>query len=182
MMQHSQIYTKTGDSGTTSLYGGKRFSKINLRIETVGSLDELNAALGEAASIIEDRAVVEILQAVQNLLFTVGSEVADVEGKTTNKKVASRHTNNLEQLIDHFDAQLAKLTTFILPGGSRVGAGLHFARAVCRRTERAVVKLSETEKINPEIQRFLNRLGDFLFVLARYVNKLAKQPEVTWTK
>lgn len=186
MPEQSSIYTRKGDKGTTSLYGGTKVPKTASHIEVVGSLDELNASLGVVATTpelrIKNHELSEIIHQIQNLLFNLGAEIADIEKKTTIKKVSEKHTSDLERLIDHFDSQLPKLTTFILPGGSQAGAELHRARTVCRRAERAVVKLSNESDINHEINKFLNRLGDFLFVFARYINHLQKNPETTWRK
>lgn len=186
MIEKSTVYTKTGDKGTTSLYGGMRVPKTDTHITVVGDLDELNASLGVVANKLETwdkrQGLTDIIHQIQNLLFNIGAEVADVGKRATIQKVTEKHTRDLEQLIDHFDTRLPELETFILPGGSPAGAELHRARAVCRRAERAVVKLANETDINPEIGRFLNRLGDFLFVFARYINHISHAPETTWNK
>lgn len=186
MPQKSQIYTRKGDKGTTSLYGGMQVAKTDTRIETVGDLDELNAALGAVASKLETsdkrQGLRDIIYPIQNLLFNIGAEVADVEKRSSIQKVTEKHTRDLEMLIDHFDARLPELETFILPGGSQAGAEAHRARAVCRRAERSLVKLANESNVNPEINKFLNRLGDFLFVFARYINHINHVPETMWKK
>lgn len=182
-----RIYTRTGDEGLTSLYGGQRIPKHKVRLEVVGTLDELNATLGLALSEIADDVTRKPLVRIQNLLFNIGAEVA--EGGTKSKRmiddslrVNPMQVAELEQWIDKYDSQLPQLTDFILPGGSRSGARLHLARAVCRRGERALAKLNDEEAVNPVSLMYLNRLSDFLFVLARTINAREGQPEHTWQK
>jgi len=182
----SKLYTRTGDQGETALFGGDRVPKDHPRVEAYGSVDELNSALGVAVSFIRQRRVVAALGSVQNELLNIGSELASESGPKAEKgrtfidpegKIA-----DLERLIDEYDAKLPPLRTFILPSGSRAGALLHLARSVCRRAERAVVRLSRQEDVNPHIVVYLNRLSDLLFVLARYVNKAARKSETPWRK
>ena len=182
----SKLYTRTGDQGQTALYGGGRVGKDNLRVEAYGSVDELNSALGVAVSFLRQRRIVAALQSVQNELFNVGAELASESGPRAEKgrlfldpegKIAA-----LERLIDDYDSKVPPLRTFILPSGSQGGALLHLARGVCRRAERAVVRLSREEDVNPHVLTYLNRLSDLLFVLARYVNKAARRPETPWRK
>ena len=182
-----RIYTRTGDKGLTSLYGGQRIPKHKVRLDVVGTLDELNAVLGLALSEIKRKDIGGPLTEVQNLLFNIGAEVA--EGSTRAKKmiddslrVNPMHVATLERWIDAFEQNVPPLTAFILPGGSQAGARLHFARAICRRAERRLSELSEKEGANPASLMYLNRLSDFLFVLARTVNHAAKAPERTWKK
>jgi cob(I)alamin adenosyltransferase len=182
-----KIYTKTGDEGLTSLYGGQRVPKYQPRVEVFGSLDELNANLGLALIEITDDAVRERVLAVQNILFNIGAEAA--EGGTKAKRmiddalrVNPMRVADLERWIDDYDSQLPRLTGFILPGGSPAGARLHLARAVCRRAERKFAHLNELEDVNPASLMYLNRLSDFLFVLARHVNAQAKVAEHEWEK
>ncbi len=182
----SKLYTRTGDLGETALYGGVRIPKDHPRVEAYGSVDELNSALGVAVSFIRQRRIVAALQSVQNELFNVGSELASESGPRAEKgrtfADAGGKIVGLERLIDEYDAKVPSLRTFILPSGSRAGTLLHLARGVCRRAERAVVRLSRQEDVNPQIVVYLNRLSDFLFVLARYVNKAARKPETPWRK
>ena len=182
----SRLYTRTGDLGETALFGGDRVPKDHPRVEAYGSVDELNSALGVAVSFIRQRRIAAALQSVQNELFNIGSELAGESGPKAERgrmfidpegKIAG-----LERLIDEYDAKLPPLRTFILPSGSRAGALLHLARSVCRRAERAVVRLSRQEDVNPHLIVYLNRLSDLLFVLARYVNRAARKPETPWRK
>lgn len=182
----SKLYTKTGDSGETALFGGGRVPKDHPRVEAYGCIDELNSLLGVAVSFLRRGEVIEALRDIQNELLNIGSELASEGGPRAEAgrlflepetKIAA-----LERLIDEYDARLPPLRTFILPSGSRAGALLHLARAVCRRAERAVVRLSREEAVNPAVIVYLNRLSDLLFVLARYVNRAARRPEVAWRK
>ncbi len=182
----SKLYTRTGDAGDTALFGAGRVPKDHPRVEAYGSVDELNSALGVAVSFLRQKRLVAALQAVQNELFNIGSELASETGRKAaagrlflapEAKIAA-----LERLIDDYDAKLPPLRTFVLPSGSQAGALLHFCRTVCRRAERAVVRLAREEAVNPAVLTYLNRLSDLLFVLARYVNKAARQPETPWRK
>lgn len=179
-----KIYTKTGDKGKTSLWGGKRVKKFDSRLETYGTIDELNALLGVANSDIKDPEIKKIIIGLQNDLFNVGSDLATpFEGINENMKVVrvkKPEIINLENLIDDFNARLPELGEFILPGGNKGAATLQLARTVCRRAERLAVKLAEKEKIGNFVIIYLNRLSDFLFVLSRYENFLSKTPEPTW--
>ena len=182
----SKLYTRTGDAGDTSLFGGGRVPKHHPRVEAYGAVDELNSALGVAIAFLRQRRLVTALQAIQNELFNIGSELASETGRKADAgrlfldpeaKIAT-----LERLTDEYDARLPALRTFVLPSGSQAGALLHLARTVCRRAERAVVRLSHEEPVNPDLLKYLNRLSDLLFVLARYVNKAARKPETPWRK
>ncbi|MBU2494483.1 MAG: cob(I)yrinic acid a,c-diamide adenosyltransferase [Bacteroidetes bacterium] len=178
-----KIYTKTGDKGTTSLFGGKRVDKDDLRIETYGTVDELNALLGAAVSEIDNIELIEILRDIQIDLFTVGSDLATPEENNVNfavPRIQSNHAEKLEKYIDKFTDRLPPLKNFILPGGSKGSSLLHLARTVCRRGERAVVKLGRKEKIGENILVYLNRLSDLLFVLARYANLVSSTPDIEW--
>lgn len=182
----SKLYTRTGDTGETALFGGGRVPKDHPRVEAYGAVDELNSTLGVAVTFLPQRRLLTLLQGVQNELFNIGSELASESGK---KAEAGRlfvdpeaKIGRLERLIDEYDAKVEPLRTFVLPSGSRAGALLHLCRTVCRRAERAVVTLSREEAVNPELMRYLNRLSDLLFVLARYANKAARKPETPWRK
>lgn len=177
-----KIYTKTGDTGDTGLYGGRRLSKDAKRVETFGTIDELNACIGFAEPQIQDDEACSILTRIQNELFDLGADLATPADhpKAENLRITSDLTDSLERLIDRFQGMLPPMTHFILPGGSKGGAALHLARTVCRRGERCVVSLSKTESVNPEILRYLNRLSDLLFVLARLVNHRSGIPEPFW--
>lgn len=177
-----KIYTKTGDKGDTSLYGGQRVPKDALRIEAYGTVDELNSVLGIVRADNRDAVLDAILARVQNELFDVGADLATPRSLTTNpvKRMETKDCVHLEKSIDRLDAQLKPLKAFVLPGGSAVAARLHFARTVCRRAERAVVRLSRNEDIGDGITVYLNRLSDLLFVMARYANHVAGVSETTW--
>ena len=179
-----KIYTKTGDRGETGLFGGERVSKDSPRVEAYGTVDELNACLGIVCAQLPQGEVVECLRRVQSELFDVGADLATPFAVTTSTKQVPRireeQTTRLERWIDRYEEELPPLTRFILPSGSQAGATLHFARTVCRRGERCVVRLCQTEEVNPEIVRYLNRMSDLLFVLARVVNHRAGMPETTW--
>ena len=184
----SKLYTRTGDIGTTMLFGMGRVAKDHPRVEAYGTVDELNSTLGVAISFLPARgAIAKALGGVQNELFNIGSELASgKEGKAAEAAKlfvdAEAKIASLERLIDQYDAKVPPLRTFILPSGTQAGALLHLCRTVCRRAERAVVTLSHGDAVNPDILGYLNRLSDLLFVLARYVNKAAGKPEMEWRK
>ncbi|MCH8293333.1 cob(I)yrinic acid a,c-diamide adenosyltransferase [Candidatus Poribacteria bacterium] len=177
-----KIYTKTGDTGETGLYGGARIPKDSLRVEAIGTVDELNACIGYARSQIRDTEIDAVLERVQNELFDLGADLAtlDEHAKADSLRIPSEMVHALEREIDRFQTELPPMTHFILPGGSAGGSVLHLARTVCRRSERCVVRLATTESINPEVLRYLNRLSDLLFVLARCVNHRLDEPEPMW--
>jgi cob(I)alamin adenosyltransferase len=177
-----EIYTKTGDKGDTSLFGGQRVPKDALRIEAYGTVDELNSALGLVRADNGDPEVDRILEQIQNELFELGADLATPQSvvKSKVKRIEPRDVQGLERILDGLERQLKSLRSFILPGGSPVAARLHFARTVCRRAERAVVRLSRNEDIGETVMVYLNRLSDLLFVLARIVNHRAGVPEVKW--
>lgn len=177
-----KIYTKTGDKGDTSLFGGQRVPKDALRIEAYGTVDELNSVLGMVLADNTDKRVVEILTSVQNQLFDLGADLATPRSANSRliKRFEARDAQSLEKIIDSLELHLKSLKSFILPGGSAVAARIHFARTVCRRAERSVVRLSRNEDIGEGITVYLNRLSDMLFVLARYANHVAGVPEIKW--
>lgn len=171
-----KIYTKTGDDGTTGFAGGERVDKDDLRIEAVGTLDELNSAIGLAISSFNGRVSTlrQILMKVQNDVFTLGSELSTFTSKANERKMpetTARHVHDLEQYIDSLTAELPPQTSFILPNGTSASTALHFARTVCRRAERLIVTLSRTYQLNPYLLKYINRLSDLLFVMARSANK-----------
>lgn len=183
-----KIYTKTGDKGETSLYGGTRVSKAAARVESYGTLDELNAFIGLAKAEISDEKVLSQLQKIQFDLFTVGSEAATPTDKMflANGKsrldllISEEEIIELEHWMDDLDAELEPLRFFILPSGGKAAATIHVCRTVCRRAERSMVFLSETEEVRPELIKYLNRLSDYLFVLARYISKISGEKEDFW--
>jgi cob(I)alamin adenosyltransferase len=182
----SMLYTRTGDDGTTALFGGKRVSKDDPRVEAYGAVDELNSVIGVAVSVMRQRRLISALQGIQNELFNIGSELASAGAKRADVAAlftdAEQKIEALEALTDEYDGKLPALRTFILPGGSRAGALLHLCRTVCRRAERSVVTLGRKEAVRPAIGAYLNRLSDLLFALARYENRAAKKPEHAWRK
>jgi cob(I)alamin adenosyltransferase len=178
-----KIYTKTGDRGETSLFAGGRVDKDALRVEAYGTVDELNACLGVVCAQLADGEVFECLRRIQVELFDMGADLATPMTAATRKpipRIREEQTTRLEEWIDRYEEELPPLTRFILPSGSPAGAMLHFVRTVCRRAERRVVTLHKAEEINPELIRYLNRLSDLLFVLARLVNQRSHMPETTW--
>lgn len=177
-----KIYTKTGDKGTTALYGGKRLSKGDWRIEAYGTVDELNAHIGLVASLIKDIEYKDVLQDIQSRLFDIGTHLAAEPGKKNLilPEIPETKISILEQYIDTMNEQLPELKNFILPGGNVEAANCHVARTVCRRAERNVVRLAENEAVELVLIQYLNRLSDFLFVLARKLVHDAKDNEIVW--
>ena len=183
-----KIYTKTGDKGETALYGGTRVSKASIRVESYGTIDELNAFIGQAKSEIHDAEIIQQLKKIQFDLFTVGSESATPADKLllANGKsrlpliISDQEIEELEKWMDVLDENLEPLQYFILPGGGKAATALHVARTVCRRAERALVFLNESEEVRPELIRFLNRLSDYLFIAARYISKINGEEEEYW--
>lgn len=183
-----KIYTKTGDKGQTSLYGGTRISKASARVEAYGTIDELNAFIGVAKSQIENEETIQQLKKIQFDLFTVGSESATPTDKLllANGKsrlpliISEKEIVELENWMDEMETQLEPLQYFILPGGGKAATALHVARTICRRAERALVFLNETEEIRPELIKYLNRLSDYLFVLGRFASKNQNETEEFW--
>lgn len=178
-----KIYTKTGDGGETSLFGGERVSKDSVRIAAYGTVDELNANLGVVRALKPGDEIDKVLARIQQELFILGADLATP--RTTEPKNVRRmedeHVENVEQHIDRFEKELESLKSFILPAGSLIAAHLHVARTVCRRAERSVVSLAREEDIGPIPVQYLNRLSDLLFVLARYANELKGEKETKWT-
>jgi cob(I)alamin adenosyltransferase len=176
-----KIYTKKGDSGETSLFGGQRVSKSTERIEAYGTVDELNSFVGLAASYDLSDKGTEFLRKVQELLFILGADMATPpSSKTRIDRIGENDILFLEEGIDELEKDLETLKNFVLPGGSQAGATLHVARTVCRRAERAAVACHKVDDISDNCIKFLNRLSDFFFVIARYENKQAGVREETW--
>jgi cob(I)alamin adenosyltransferase len=179
-----KIYTKTGDKGETGLFGGERVSKHSTRLDAYGTIDELNSFIGLAITEIKNNEIKNILIALQNKLFVVGSDLATPE-TNKNKKLNIVRTPDLfieetEKEIDRFDSQLDELKNFILPGGSKGASLLHICRTIARRAEREIVALKNTEDIGNNIVIFLNRLSDLFFVLSRFENKYSNIPDTKW--
>ncbi|MBI5324368.1 MAG: cob(I)yrinic acid a,c-diamide adenosyltransferase [Ignavibacteriae bacterium] len=180
-----KIYTKTGDDGTTGLFSGERVLKSSLRVEAYGTVDELNTILGIIASNNPDNKLVEPVRRIQNLLFNLGSDLATPEHSKMGNKIERIKIDDiewLEKIIDEFEIELPVLKNFILPGGSAVSAYFHNARTVCRRAERLVVRLSHEETVNDVLIKFINRLSDLFFVMARFANHLSGIEDIKWEK
>ena len=184
-----KIYTKTGDAGTTALFGGTRVKKYNLRIESYGTIDELNSYIGLIKDQEISNSIKESLLKIQNELFTLGAMLATPPEKETLKsgkerlnipKINASSILFLEEEIDKMDAELPQMTHFILPGGHQAVSFCHIARCVCRRSERLSVELNDLESINNEILKYLNRLSDYLFMLARKLSKDLIVEEIKW--
>jgi cob(I)alamin adenosyltransferase len=180
-----RIYTRTGDAGDTGLFGGGRVSKADPRVEACGTVDELNALLGWAETLVRPLALTDDLQAIQGELLEIGADLAtplnaNAAAISRTRRVTAQQAARLENWIDTLETGTAPLTTFILPGGSPGAAVLHVCRTVCRRAERRVVALSAVEGVNPQVIVYLNRLSDALFTLARWVNAREGVPEPAW--
>ncbi len=178
-----KIYTKTGDAGTTSLVGGTRISKADLKIETYGTVDELNSWIG----LVRDQAINEsrkdILKEIQDRLFTIGSDLASEPEQVRRKKIPDLLDEDIELLekqMDLMDTEIPPLRAFVLPGGHQSVSYTHVARTVCRRAERLSIRLSHEEEVNPLIIKYLNRLSDYLFVLSRKMTQELNSEEVAW--
>src|SRR5687767_13249677 len=179
-----KIYTKTGDDGSTGLFGNERVAKDALRVEAYGTVDEANSVIGTALAAGAPAELARVLLDLQARLFDLGADLATPRGHRPDPSYLTRiddsHVTALEALIDRFDAELPPLTNFVLPGGTATSAQLHQARAVARRAERLLVTLGRTEDLGPSLLRFVNRLSDLLFVLARWANHAAGVADVPW--
>ncbi len=180
-----KIYTKTGDSGDTGLFGGGRVSKDDPRVEAYGDVDELNAVLGLARSAELMPRIDEVLVPIQRDLFSIGALLATpdrekMQQHLTKARISEERIAELEHAIDACDRELEPLQAFILPGGTQKAAALHVARTVCRRAERRVIHLQREVEIPQIVVVYLNRLSDLLFTLARFANTRAGAGEVTW--
>ena len=176
-----KIYTRKGDDGKTALLGGDRVSKHHIRVESYGTVDELNSYLGLIRSSSKDSGVVSAISAIQDRLFTLGSYLASATGsKVILPELYDEDVVFLENEIDRMTAVLPELRNFILPGATTPGSHAHVARCICRRAERLVVYLADNEEIDGMIVTYLNRLSDYLFTLARFLDKLAGGEEIAW--
>jgi cob(I)alamin adenosyltransferase len=180
LAKEMKIYTRTGDDGSTSLFSGERVSKTSLRVEACGTLDELNCAIGATRAASPTTPAEKYLATIQHHLFSLGADLATSGKRQRAARIKPVEITWLESEIDRIASELPPLHNFILPGGSAAAAQIHLARAVCRRAERAVVNLSQSEEISKDAVRFLNRLSDFLFILARYENFLSSITEEKW--
>jgi cob(I)alamin adenosyltransferase len=178
-----KIYTKTGDTGETGLFGGPRVRKDAARVEAYGAVDELNAALGVTRSEELPGEIDALLARMQNELFDLGAELATPDPQKHHMtRIGAEQIGWQEAVIDRYDGQLPPLKQFILPAGTRAAAYLHLARCVCRRAERRIVTLAEREPISADLIVYVNRLSDLLFVLARAANQAAGVADVPWEK
>ena len=179
-----KIYTKTGDKGSTSLIGGTKVPKSHLRIEAYGTVDELNSCIGLCRDLIEDEESRNILLEIQDRLFTIGSSLACDPIKEPRMRIPDlkeKDVSLLEKEIDRLDAALPPMKSFILPGGHPVVSHIHITRCVCRRAERCCVRLElESLEVDEAILQYLNRLSDYLFMLARYTGNRMNAPEIPW--
>lgn len=180
-----KIYTKTGDDGRTGLFGGGRVDKDHVRVEAYGDVDELNAVIGSARSVDMMPRIDEVLAPVQRDLFAIGALLATPHPEKHKEQLEKARLSDfriaqLEQAIDDGEAELEQLKAFILPGGTPKASALHVARTVCRRAERAIIRLRHTDEVPSVVIVYLNRLSDLLFVLARVANRRAGAGEVTW--
>ncbi|MAP06716.1 MAG: ATP:cob(I)alamin adenosyltransferase [Rhodobiaceae bacterium] len=183
----NKIYTKTGDDGTTALGNGERIAKSSKRVSAYGSVDELNSFIGLARSFIESDKLKEldkILATIQNDLFDLGADlcIPDKDKNADSLKIVKSYVINLEKEIDKLNSQLEPLRSFILPGGTKVSAYVHIARTIARRCEREMIELRQIEEaeISKEAVQYINRLSDFLFVAARYVNLKSDFDDILW--
>lgn len=184
-MAKSNVYTRTGDTGTTTLVGGERVKKNCIRIEAYGTIDEFSAQLGLAEALIEDSVISQHLRIVQNKLFNIGGYLAtDVAPDTQPPAwgLSAEDIANVESWIDCLDEQTPKIKAFVLPGGAHNAAAAHVARTVCRRAERRILDLSETSYVDPLLIKYINRLSDYLFILSRYLNFKQGISEIVWDK
>lgn len=182
-----KIYTRTGDEGQTSLFGGGRVAKDDARVSAYGTVDELNAVLGWSLTQLSDATVRERIEGLQHDLFALGAELATPPSRGGRRRprtpgVPVRRVEEMERWIDEADEELPELRAFVLPGGSAGAAALHVARTVCRRAERSVVRLSAVETVDGAITTYLNRLSDLLFTFARLENHREGQGDVEWVK
>lgn len=182
-MKITKVYTRTGDNGTTSLVGGIRIRKSDARLEAYGTVDELSANLGLLAAMLPEGEERSLIIRTQNNLFNVGTHLATDQSQTPlypSAHLPEGETQLLEQAIDQMNARLPEAQGFILPGGCQAAAQAHVCRTVCRRAERRIAALAETATISDEIQQYINRLSDFLFVLAKIINFNTGQEEILW--
>lgn len=175
-MRLTKIYTRKGDDGTTSLDGHNRLPKNDIRVETMGAIDELNSAIGLTISFMENKEIADFLRQVQQDLFNLGGELCPPH----RAAMTADNVILLEQTLDKWNDTLPALKEFILPGGNPDAASCHLARTICRRAERCLVALNQVEQLSPVILKYVNRLSDVLFVVARILARDAKQNEILW--
>lgn len=179
----SKVYTKTGDKGTTSLIGGTRVKKSDIRIESYGTVDELNSFIGLLATYVDEKKTADLLAEIQNVLFNVGCNLAMGESFKKEIKesvVADALIEHVENAIDRMQAAIPELKSFVIPGGSRSASTAHVCRTVCRRAERLIIALDEGSEVDRNLMAYVNRLSDYFFVLSRYLNNIEKVDEKIW--
>ena len=185
MTKKSLIYNRTGDKGKTSLVGGARVKKTHVRLEAYGTVDELNSQLGLLYTYLTEEGDKKLILWVQHKLFSVGSYLATDQSNTAlriESQIADEDIHRLENAIDEADASLPPLKAFVIPGGSRGSAVCQVCRTVCRRAERRILTMAEEHEVTENVSAFVNRLSDYLFVLARKMNLLAETDEIYWDK
>ena len=184
-MKITKVYTKTGDEGMTSLVGGIRVSKGSDRLESYGTVDELNSHIGLLSAMVSDESIIEVLTRIQSNLFVVGTHLATDQSQTPlyeSAKLAEGEVEFVEREIDKILSELPEKFGFVLPGGGRAGALAHVCRTICRRAERRTLALAKKATVGDEIIIFLNRLSDYFFVLAKKLNFIDGVSEKTWSK
>ncbi len=177
MIKKSRLYTKTGDKGQTSLYGGKRIAKTHQRIAAIGTVDELNASLGVVSALSSNKKIERFLEKIQSDLFHLGAYLANSK---SNLRLTNSDVDFLETTIDQLDERLPSLKNFILPAGDLAASFAHLSRSICRRAERELIKLAKHNKTDPIALEYLNRLSDLLFVIARSLAQQDKVKEKIW--
>lgn len=174
-----KIYTKTGDKGKTSLYDNTRVDKDSMRVESYGTIDELNSALGFARNFVEDEEVVGIIYNIQRELFDVAGELATLDREKFPEKITEKHIQALENIIDTYIAKIEQIDKFIITGTNKQSAALHVARTICRRAERRIITLNRHEAVSPLLMKYINRLSDVIYTLARFLESELKYVEFT---
>ncbi len=164
-----KIYTKTGDKGQTSLYDSVRIDKDSIRVESYGTIDELNSYLGLARNYVEEKSIMDIIFKIQRELFDIAGELATKDREIFPEKIKEEHIRDLEYIIDFYIEKTDKVDKFIIPGSNKASASLHVARTICRRAERRILTLRKTENINELLIKYINRLSDVIYTLARYL-------------
>jgi len=172
-----QIYTKTGDSGDTSLYDGKRVKKDDIRVESYGTVDELGSVLGFSRNFIDDKEIIKIIYKIQRELFDVAGELATIDREKFPEKIQTGHVNYLEDVVDKYISKIEDMNAFIIPGTNKASGALHIARTICRRAERRILTLSREEYVNPILIKYVNRLSDTIYAIARYLETDLKYVE-----
>ena len=179
----SSIYTRSGDGGTTSLSDGRRVPKIALRVQAYGTVDEATSWIGAARAFVEDPFLESCLEFVQHRFYNCSSNLATpADSDFAPPEISAEDVSWLEAAIDAFEKRTGPLSHFVVPGGCKDAGLLHVARTVCRRAERRILELAQTEAVNEEVRRFVNRASDFLFAAARYANTVCDAGDVHWNK